>query len=75
MKPIVIDIHAHFTPRSLFERFDEEHSKFPGVMVARDGKAVTLQFPGTEPTRPVMPRLSDLEGGTAPTQLPLLEIA
>jgi aminocarboxymuconate-semialdehyde decarboxylase len=61
MKPIVIDIHAHFTPKSLFERFDEHRSKFPGVKVARDGKAVTLQFPGTEPTRPVMPRLSDLD--------------
>src|SRR4051812_47483217 len=61
MKPIVIDIHAHFTPKSLFERFDEHRSKFPGVKVAREGKSVTLQFPGTEPTRPVMPRLSDLD--------------
>jgi len=61
MKSIVIDIHAHFTPKSLFERFDAERAKFPGVKVGHEGKSVTLQFPGTEPTRPVMPRLSDLE--------------
>lgn len=61
MKPIVIDIHAHFTPKLLFERFDEQKSKFPGVILGREGKGVTLQFPGTEATRPIMPRLSDLD--------------
>ena len=61
MKPIVIDIHAHFTPKLLFERFDTEASKFPGVTLKRDGRSITLQFPGTEPTRPIMPRLSDLD--------------
>jgi len=61
MKPIVVDIHAHFTPKSLFERFEENHAKFPGAKLAREGKSVTLQFPGNEPTRPVMPRLSDRE--------------
>jgi len=61
MKPIVIDIHAHFTPKVLLENFDAHAAKFPGVKVAREGKSATLQFPGTEPTRPIMPRLSDLE--------------
>jgi aminocarboxymuconate-semialdehyde decarboxylase len=60
MKPIVIDIHAHFTPKFLFERFDAHAAKFPGVKLIRDEKGPRIQFPGTEPTRPVMPRLSDL---------------
>jgi aminocarboxymuconate-semialdehyde decarboxylase len=60
MKPIVIDIHAHFTPRFLFERFDAHAAKFPGVKLLRDDKGTRMQFPDTEPTRPIMPRLSDL---------------
>jgi aminocarboxymuconate-semialdehyde decarboxylase len=60
MKPIVIDIHAHFTPKFLFERFDAHAAQFPGVNLLRDDKGVRMQFPGTEPTRPLMPRLSDL---------------
>ena len=60
MKPIVIDINAHFTPKCLFERFDAHAGKFPGVKLLREDKGPRIQFPGTEPTRPVMPRLSDL---------------
>ena len=60
MKPIVIDIHAHFTPKFLFERFEAHAAKFPGVKLIRDEKGPRIQFPGTEPTRPLMPRLSDL---------------
>jgi len=60
MKSLVIDVHAHFTPRLLFERFDAHSSQFPGAQLLREGKSARLQFPGVEPTRPVMPRLSDL---------------
>ncbi len=60
MKPIVIDIHAHFIPKILFERFDAHAAKFRGVELLRDGKTVCMRFPGTEPTRPIMPKLSDL---------------
>ena len=60
MKSIVVDIHAHFTPQLLFERFDSQSSQFPGVKLLRDGASKRLRFPGTEPTRPIMPRLSDL---------------
>jgi hypothetical protein len=35
MKPIVIDIHAHFTPRSIFERFDEHRAKFHSPAMER----------------------------------------
>ncbi|MEK7875756.1 MAG: amidohydrolase family protein [Pseudomonadota bacterium] len=61
MKNIVVDIHAHFTPRFLFERYTAHAAQFPGVKLLRDDKGARLQFPGTEPTRPVMPRLSDLD--------------
>ena len=60
MKPIVIDIHAHFTPKLLFERYDAHATKFPGVKLLREARTVRMQFPGTEPTRPIPPRLSDL---------------
>jgi aminocarboxymuconate-semialdehyde decarboxylase len=60
MKPIVIDIHAHFTPKLLLERFDAHAAQFSGVKLLRENKSVRMQFPGTEPTRPVMPKLSDL---------------
>ena len=60
MKPIVIDIHAHFTPKLLHERFDAHAAKFPGVKLMRNDKGVAVQFPGNEP-RAIMPRLSDLE--------------
>ncbi len=54
MKSIVIDVHAHFIPKLLFERFDANARKFPGVKLMRDDKGVRMQFPGTEPTRPVI---------------------
>ena len=60
MKTLIIDIHAHFIPKFLYERFDAHASKFPGVKLLRDDKGVRMQFPGTEPTRPISPKLSDL---------------
>ena len=60
MKNLVIDIHAHFTPRLVFERYDAHAAKFPGVKLLRDDKGVRMQFPGGEVTRPIMPKLSDL---------------
>lgn len=61
MKNLVIDIHAHFTPKLVFERFDAHAAKFPGVKFLRDDKGVRMQFPGGEVTRPVSPKLSDLD--------------
>ena len=60
MKDIVIDVHAHFIPKLLTERFDASAAKFPGVKLLRDGKRTHMQFPGGEPTRPIAPKLSDL---------------
>ncbi len=61
MKNLVIDIHAHFTPKLVFERFDANKAKFPNAKLIRDEKGIRLQFPGGEITRPVMPKLSDLD--------------
>jgi aminocarboxymuconate-semialdehyde decarboxylase len=60
MKQLTVDVHAHFVPKLLFERFDANAAQFPGAKLMRDDKAVRMQFPGGEVTRPVMPKLSDL---------------
>ena len=57
---MIIDIHAHYVPRRLFERFDADAARFPGVQMLRGDKGTRLQFSGTEATRPIMPGLSDL---------------
>ena len=31
MKPITVDVHAHFVPRLLIERFAAHHASFPDV--------------------------------------------
>jgi aminocarboxymuconate-semialdehyde decarboxylase len=59
MKNIVIDIHAHFIPKLLYERYDANAAKFPGVRLLRDAKGIRMQFLGGEPTRPISPKLSD----------------
>ena len=60
MKPMIIDIHAHYTPTSLLlERFDAHAHRFPSVKLVRNDKGAALQFPGSEP-RQIMPRLADL---------------
>jgi aminocarboxymuconate-semialdehyde decarboxylase len=58
---LIIDVHAHFIPKCLYERFDGEAAKFPGVKFLRDDKSMRMQFPGGEPTRPISPKLSDLD--------------
>lgn len=57
---MIIDVHAHYLPKLLVERFDASRAGFPGVEVLRDEKGTRFRFPGTEPTRPVAPKLSDL---------------
>src|SRR5262245_29209980 len=56
----IIDVHAHFVPKCLYERFDARAAQFPGVKLLRDAKGVRMQFPSTEPTRRVAGRLRDL---------------
>src|SRR3954468_17285993 len=65
MKSIVVDVHAHFTPKLMSERYEASKAKFPDAKLVKGEKGVTLQFPGTQPTRPIMPGLSDLAGRQA----------
>jgi aminocarboxymuconate-semialdehyde decarboxylase len=60
MKSLVVDVHAHFLPQLAYERFEAHCARFPGVTLSREGKDKRMQFPGTEMTRPITPKLSDL---------------
>ena len=63
---MVIDIHSHIVPQTLFDRFADAADTFPSVrmepIVDSKGKdGFRFQFPGSIPTRPVIPELSDLD--------------
>lgn len=60
MKPPVIDVHAHYTPSLLLERFADQAERFPGVKLARSDSGAALHFAHDEPPRSVMPQLFDL---------------
>ncbi len=62
---MIIDIHAHYLPQLLYDRFDAEAAKFPGVQLLRGEPGKRLRFPGGEATRPISPKLSDLAGRRA----------
>lgn len=57
---MIVDVHAHYLPSLLFERFEGAAAAFPGVRLLKEGAAARLQFAGAEPTRPIAPKLSDL---------------
>jgi len=57
---MIIDIHAHYLPHRLFDRFEAERDRFPGVQLLRDDKGVRIGFVGKDLSRPIMPKLSDL---------------
>jgi aminocarboxymuconate-semialdehyde decarboxylase len=59
MKKAVIDVHAHFTPPALVERFEAHAAGFPHVKLVAKEKAPALQF-GADPARAIMPGLGDL---------------
>src|SRR5688500_13373307 len=66
MKPIVVDIHAHYTPvELLLERFDAEAAQFPRVKLVRSDKGIALAVAADEPPRAVMPALADLDARRA----------
>ncbi len=60
MKEFVIDVHAHFVPKLLCERYAAHAAAFPGVKLVREEHGVRLQFAGAAPTRTLSPKLSDL---------------
>jgi aminocarboxymuconate-semialdehyde decarboxylase len=58
---MIIDTHAHVVPQSLIEALRAERRLFPSVRLLADGALPRLAFAGAAPTRPIMPRLCDLE--------------
>jgi aminocarboxymuconate-semialdehyde decarboxylase len=58
---MIIDTHAHVVPGSLLETLRAEHRMFPSVCIIADGGATRMAFAGEAPTRPISPRLSNLE--------------
>ena len=61
MKPITVDVHAHFVPRLLIERFAAHHASFPDVRMTGDSRNPSFQFPGGDATRPLNPKVADLD--------------
>jgi aminocarboxymuconate-semialdehyde decarboxylase len=57
---MIIDIHAHVVPGSLIETLRAERRIFPSVRLLAEGGMLRMAFAGEAPTRPIMPRLSDL---------------
>jgi aminocarboxymuconate-semialdehyde decarboxylase len=57
---MIVDTHAHYVPASLLDALCAERKRFPSVEVLDERAAVRLAFAKQPPTRPVMPRLSDL---------------
>jgi aminocarboxymuconate-semialdehyde decarboxylase len=58
---MIIDAHAHFVPNALLVTLRAERGQFPSVKVLGDASGVRMAFAGQEPTRPVSPKLSDVE--------------
>jgi aminocarboxymuconate-semialdehyde decarboxylase len=56
---VIIDVHAHFVPGAMLEALAAKRL-FPSVETTGEKGALRLSFAGSEPTRPVSPRLSDL---------------
>ena len=61
MSELIIDVHAHYLPRVAFERFELHAKDFRSVRLIRDNAGTRLAFAGGEPTRPIAPKLSDLQ--------------
>lgn len=57
---MIIDTHAHFVPKGLLDTLRAERRLFPSVRLLAEGQGTRLAFAGQAPTRPVMPKLSDL---------------
>lgn len=57
---MIIDVHAHYIPDLLYQRFESNAERFPGAALRSSDKGRQLAFAGGELTRPISPKLSDL---------------
>ncbi|HJU14881.1 MAG TPA: amidohydrolase family protein [Stellaceae bacterium] len=58
---MIIDTHAHVVPNSLLDALRAERRLFPSVKMMAETAAPRLAFAEAAPTRPIMPRLSNLD--------------
>lgn len=58
---MIVDTHAHFVPGPLLETLKTGPRLFPSVKVTAEGAGTKLAFAGGAPTRPVSPKLINLD--------------
>lgn len=58
---MIIDTHAHYLPQASIDALTSQARTFPNVEAAPDGSSVRFSFAGSEPTRPVMGKLRELD--------------
>jgi len=59
---VIVDIHAHFVPQKLLDSLASGRVSFPHVELLHDGNTFKLGFAGGPLTRPVNPKLCEVEG-------------
>jgi aminocarboxymuconate-semialdehyde decarboxylase len=58
----VVDVHSHFTPHAVIDRLQAAPGPFPNVSLHDLGQGrFSFVFPDAQPTRPMPPRLWDLD--------------
>ncbi len=57
---MIIDVHAHFVPNAMLAALAGKRL-FPSIETIGDPGSMRLSFAGREPTRPVSPKLGDLD--------------
>ncbi|MDP6687866.1 MAG: amidohydrolase family protein [Alphaproteobacteria bacterium] len=58
---MIIDIHAHYLPRTILDAVISGQRSFPSLSMLADGDTARFHFKGSEPTRPVMGNLRGTE--------------
>lgn len=58
---MIVDTHAHFVPGALLEELKCSRRLFPSIATTSEGASVKLAFAGGAPTRPVSPKLVNLD--------------
>lgn len=62
----VVDAHSHFTPRAVVEQLQRTPAAFPHIELQDQGEGrFAFVFPDLPPTRPMTPRLWDVNGAHA----------
>lgn len=62
---MIIDTHAHFVPQTMLDAVVSGSAGFKNIEVLQEDKAFKLAFMGGAPTRPIMPKLRELESREA----------